>query len=59
MLAKLSAVTVGDIWDTLWRGFVWAIAMILVAWILELEWNWRLGALCIFSSFVANIVDRK
>lgn len=52
MLAKLGAVTIGDVWWHLWRGLVWAIFIQLIAALLDLPLSWKLYALCIASSFL-------
>jgi hypothetical protein len=52
VLKTLAAKSLRDIWWTLWRGTVWVSALRLVAYGMDLEWSWKLFALCIASSFI-------
>ena len=59
MLARLSKVTIGEIWDYVWRALVWGLATIFVASALGLEWDWRLLALCVATTFIDHMVIRR
>lgn len=60
MLAKLAAVTLGDVWSYVWRGIVWGVFVVVVAMLLDVQLSWRMFALLGAAQFAdAVLCPRK
>lgn len=59
MLAKLGAITIGDIWWYLWRGLVWAIIVVVTAAALDIEPSWKLFVLFGVSMLADAVLDSR
>lgn len=56
MMAKIKAVTVGEIAVWLGRGLLWAVFMLLLAYLLGIEWSWKIATLCVASGFIDTLI---
>jgi len=58
MLAKLAAVTLGDVWWFLLRGTCWALCLYVLANVLGLEWSWSLVVFAICADIIDFLIYR-
>jgi len=58
MLAKLAAVTLGDVWWLLLRGTGWALCLYILANVLGLEWSWSLVVFAVGADLIDFLIYR-